>query len=93
VIARLNPANAAAIQRLATQTGISVDLTVNWVLEKVLATKAPGKRRGRAPLLTDEDAEQIRQDHGRYTYAELADRWNVSIPTIRRACGSLKTTR
>lgn len=91
MIARLNAANAAVIQRLADKTGISVDLTVNWILEKALASEKARPRRGRPSLLTEEAKEQIRRDHGRHTYEDLAKRWNVSVPTIRRACGSLKT--
>lgn len=95
MIARLNVANAAEIQRLAAKTGVSIDLTVNWILERALGTATPSKRRGRPPLLTDVDRQKIRIQYadGARTYAELAERWNVSVPTIRRACGSLKTNR
>jgi DNA-directed RNA polymerase specialized sigma24 family protein len=62
------------------------------IVKEVERSERSEKRWPRA--LTDEQVEQVLmlRDAG-LTYPELAQRFNVSVPTVRRATGSLKSRR
>lgn len=90
MIVRLNRSVSEAIRQLAKKADVSCDEAVNGALELTLQIK-PSASRGFKSILTEEEKEMVRYSHeSGFTYAQLAEWWNVSVPTIRRACGSLR---
>ena len=90
MIVRLNEQVSGFVRKMAHEAGVSCDEAANGIFEFVMGVKRSKQKKSRS-VIPEIEKEMIRDLHENgVTYEELAKRWNVSVPTIRRACGSLR---